>query len=289
MFKSITSAFSKLYQSVTSLLPESFTGNMQDPETVAQLEKILLSADMGTTTTKTIIEKLKKSPNADTRAALGEILTSTIANKIYHAPETILMLVGLNGSGKTTSAAKLAALYQSQGKKVLLVAADTFRAAAVEQLEQWAGRLNIKLIKGAPNQDPASVVYQACTEFKTGSYDTMIIDTAGRLQTKINLMKELEKIRRTITKQLPEAPVTTLLTVDSMLGQNSFEQARLFHEATPLDGVILTKFDGTGKGGIVFAITEQLSIPVAYITFGEQPENISKFDSQEFINRLVQP
>ena len=194
--------------------------------------------------------------------------------------------MGINGSGKTTFAAKLASHLKGLNKKVLLVAADTFRAAATEQLQSWGDRLSVEVVTGKENQDPASVVYAGCEAYKQGNYDALIIDTAGRLQTKVNLMKELEKIRKILSKQLPDKKIATLLTVDAMLGQNSFDQAKLFKESTNVNGIVLTKMDGTGKGGIVFSITEQLKIPIAYISFGEQPDQLAHFDSEAYLKEL---
>ena len=196
-------------------------------------------------------------------------------------------MVGINGSGKTTFAGKLAHKYAQESKKVLLVAADTFRAAAPEQLQEWSDTVGVDMVRGTQNQDPASVVCSGCEKFKTDQYDILIIDTAGRLHTKTNLMNELTKINRVITKQLPDKTVNTLLTIDSMLGQNSFEQAKLFHESTDLSGLVLTKMDGTGKGGIVFAITDELAIPIWYITFGEQLNQLKLFDKNEYVDNLL--
>ena len=190
-------------------------------------------------------------------------------------------------AGKTTCAAKLAYVYTQQGKRVLLVAADTFRAAACEQLQAWAQKINVGIVLDTTAQDPASVVFKGCEEFKKGGYDILIIDTAGRLQTKANLMQELAKIKRVITKHFPEESIDTLLTIDSMLGQNSFEQAKLFKESTQVNGIILTKMDATGKGGIVFGIADQLEIPIAYIAFGEQSNQIKPFDKDEYIDSLL--
>jgi fused signal recognition particle receptor len=199
----------------------------------------------------------------------------------------IYLLVGINGSGKTTCVAKLAHLFKNQGKKVLLVAADTFRAAAPEQLAAWATATNATLVIGTPGQEPASVVFAGCEVFAEGEHDIMIIDTAGRLQTKTNLMRELEKMRRIIEKKAPNASVCTLLTIDAMLGQNSLEQARVFHESTPLDGIILTKMDGTGKGGIVFAIMHELKIPIVFMTYGEKLEDMAQFNLTDYITSLL--
>jgi fused signal recognition particle receptor len=200
----------------------------------------------------------------------------------------VFVLVGINGSGKTTFAGKLAHKLKQEGNNVLLVAADTFRAAAPEQLTAWAQNIGVDIVLGTPNQDPAAVVFAGCERFKKENYDAIIIDTAGRLHTKTNLMNELAKIKRVITKQLPDKSITTLLTIDAMLGQNSFEQAKLFKECTDVNGIVLTKMDGTGKGGIVFAIAHQLHIPIAYISFGEQLDNIKLFDAQEYVHDLLE-
>lgn len=295
MFSFLKNTLSKIYSAVTSPLATLFGKKTINEETLKELEILLLAADTGVATTRTIIAQLRQtwqkgeiSEGKGLKDAIEPILTTLITTEnepLYSAP--IDLLVGINGSGKTTCVGKLAAHYASQGKKVLLVAADTFRAAAPEQLQTWADRTKSKLILGTPGQDPAAVVFNGCEEFKKGGYDKLIIDTAGRLHTKANLMNELSKIRRIISKQLPNTPVNTLLTIDAMLGQNSFEQAKLFKESTNVNGIILTKMDGTGKGGIVFAIAQELQIPIAYITFGEQLEQIKKFDSKEYIHDLL--
>jgi fused signal recognition particle receptor len=199
----------------------------------------------------------------------------------------VFLLVGINGAGKTTSAAKLAYYWMQQGKKVLLVAADTFRAAAVEQLSTWAHRHMIPIVSGTQGQDPASVIFAGCQQFIQDHYDILIIDTAGRLQTKINLMHELTKIKRVISKQLPSTSMSTLLTVDALLGQNSLSQATVFKENTEVNGVILTKMDSTGKGGIVFALAHDLHIPIAYCTFGEHIEQIALFNNKNYVYELL--
>jgi len=249
---------------------------------------------MGVKTTKLIINKLNESfgsgeitKGQDLKEALQKYLIEAISLKQMNANNELFLLVGINGSGKTTFAAKLANQFISQGKKVLLVAGDTFRAAAVEQLADWAKKIGASIEIGKPEQDPSSVVFAGCQRYKNENFDILIIDTAGRLQTKVNLMKELEKIKKVIEKQLPEKKVLTLLTIDSMLGQNSFEQANLFNQSTNLDGLILTKMDGTGKAGIAFAIVQELKIPVKYICFGEKLEQISDFDAQSYVEQLL--
>lgn len=295
MFSFITNSLKKLYTTLTTPLQKIFAQDRIDAQTLADLERILIEADTGVATTKSIIASIKKAAEEGKinegkdikqllRHALLDIITQSTFTD-YHAP--IILLVGINGSGKTTCVSKLAHRFTQTGKRVLLVAADTFRAAATEQLVSWARAINVDIVKGEGQQDPASVIFQGCQKFLQGSYDHMIIDTAGRLQTKVNLMKELEKIRRVIGKQLPNIKICTLLTIDSMLGQNSFEQAKLFHESTPLDGIILTKMDGTGKGGIICAITQSIHVPIAYISYGEQVEALAPFDAKKYVATIL--
>lgn len=295
MFSFIKDTLNKIYTSVTSRVHALFTRETIDQDTLKELEQILIQADTGVKTTKKILAALQQkvgsgeiAKGSDLQDALEKELLALLEQQKPITPTPVYLLVGINGSGKTTFAGKLAHKYHTAGKRVLLVAADTFRAAATEQLEQWAKRTNADIVTGQGASDPAAVVFQGCEKFKNGAYDILIIDTAGRLQTKTNLMKELEKIKRVITKQLPDTPVTTLLTIDAMLGQNSFEQARLFHESTQLDGLVLTKIDGTGKGGIIFAITQELGIPVAYLSFGEKIDALKPFKHYEFVKELIQ-
>lgn len=295
MFNFIKTTLKKIYSQFASKISALFSRSSIDEETLKELEKILISADTGVKTSKEIIENIKKKYSKgeisnidDLKSALTSELQSILSIKSYDYKADIYLLVGINGSGKTTFASKLGAYLQNLNKKVLFVAADTFRAAAQEQLNKWGQKLNISVIKGKENQDPASVVYTGCTEFINGSYDCLIIDTAGRLQTKVNLMKELEKIKKTIIKQLPDKKISTLLTIDSMLGQNSFEQAKVFNESTQVDGIVLTKMDGTAKGGIVFSISQELKIPVAFISFGEKIADLKLFDPNQYIANLLE-
>ncbi len=295
MFNFIKNKLQKIYTAVTSKLASFFGQATVDEATLKELEKLLIAADTGVATTRTIIEQLRAGIKRGTiqegeslRTALEPILNDVLQQGGTPNLETnVFLLVGINGSGKTTFAAKLAHLHAQAGKKVLFVAADTFRAAAPEQLNCWAERTGADIVLGKPNQDPASVVFEGCQKFKTGNYDVLIIDTAGRLQTKSHLMDELGKIGRVVAKQLPDSAIATLLTVDSMLGQNSFEQAKLFQESTNVNGIVLTKMDGTGKGGIVFAIAHELHIPIAYITFGEQPDQLKHFNAQDYVHELL--
>jgi fused signal recognition particle receptor len=294
VFNFIKNQLKKIYTSISSKLSGLFSSHQVDTQTLKFLERILLEADTGVATTRSLITKLESdvksgliTQGADLKQALFTELLNIATQKEYTPNAPIVLFVGINGSGKTTTAAKMAAQLKNNGKKVLLVAGDTFRAAATEQLREWANKIGVDIVIGAENQDPASVIFSACEKYQTEKYDILIIDTAGRLQTKTNLMKELEKIGKTINRQLPNTKISTLLTVDAMLGQNSFDQAQLFNESTRLDGIVLTKLDGTGKGGIVFSIMQKLQVPVAYITFGEQLENIKTFNAQQYVTELL--
>lgn len=303
MFSLFKTVYEKLHTVIAQKIAALFGRTSIDQATLDELERLLIVADVGTTMTKNIIKRLQKNveigtivSGADLHAELARILREALQALPYnHSGNGVIVLIGVNGSGKTSSAAKLAYKYKKMGKKVLLVAADTFRAAAVEQLATWAERIDVDIVRGSEKQDPAAVVFVGCEQFRSGNYDVMIIDTAGRLQNKINLMNELAKVRRVIDKQINKTkepgeniiPITTLLTVDSMLGQNSFEQAKIFGEAAPLDGIILTKMDGSAKGGMILSIGAQLAVPIAYVSFGEQIEMIKEFNVDEFVNGLL--
>jgi len=295
MFSFIKNSLKKIYSGITSQLGTLFGKKTIDEAALKKLEVILLSADTGVQTTRSIITQLKKkhlngelTEGASLKEALRELLHSTLSKPKAPAHNgNVFVLVGINGSGKTTVASKLAHHYFMQGEKVLLVAADTFRAAATQQLAQWAEKTGVAIEQGSDNQDPASVVFRGCDRFKKEEFDILIIDTAGRLHTKSHLMDELAKIKRVIDKKLPLQSVRTLLTIDGMLGQNSFEQAKLFKECSAVDGIVLTKMDGTGKGGIVFAIADELEIPIWYLTFGERVDQLKLFDTNEYISNLL--
>jgi len=257
MFNFIKNKLTKVYNQFTSKVNTIFSKKQINESSLKELEIILLSADTGIKTTRTIVEQLKEQ-HKQGKIQEGESLKAALEKQLLEilslqakpelsTDQKVYLLVGINGSGKTTFAAKLANKYKQNGKKVLLVAADTFRAAATEQLEKWARSTGVEIITGTENQDPASVVFKGCEKYKAENFDVIIIDTAGRLQTKINLMKELEKIKKIIKRHLPNETINTLLTIDAMLGQNSLEQAKIFHEATDVSGIILTKMDGTAK------------------------------------------
>jgi fused signal recognition particle receptor len=270
-----------------------------DDETWERLEEALIAADVGARTTAEIVEQLEREVQGGDLAG-GEALSARLAALLAQAARageeridltaspSVILVVGVNGTGKTTSAGKLAWHLRTQlGQRVVLGAADTFRAAAVEQLEQWAGRAQAGFVKGEPGADPGAVAYDAvATGMREGS-DVILIDTAGRLHTQDNLMAELTKVRRVIAKQLPDAPHETLLTVDATTGQNGLRQAKLFAEAVDVTGIVLTKLDGTAKGGIALAIARELGIPVKLIGIGEQVEDLRPFDAEDFARALL--
>ena len=294
MFNFIKSTFKALYKKCISRFAALFSKKEVNNDTLLELEEILLSSDVGVSVTRKIINAVKEDlektdlNGEDLQSIIYNQLT-TIMNSVVTNQKTaeVIFLVGINGSGKTTLAGKLAHRYIYQGKKVVLVAADTFRSAAVEQLQMFAEKTKSFFVKGEANQDPASVLYKGIQEFKKQQADILIIDTAGRLQTKINLMHELEKMKRVLAKNLPDKKYSTLLTVDAILGQNSFEQAKIFKEVVDVSGIVLTKMDSSSKGGIVVAIADTLKIPVFYISFGEKITDLKQFNSQQYINDLL--
>ena len=270
-----------------------------DQSTLDDLEPVLLAADIGSATTAIILENLRQRAlrvgieSGDElkvllRAELQAVLDQ-VARPVTHpvtAPE-VIMMVGVNGTGKTTTSGKLAQLFTTEGRSVLLCAADTFRAAAIEQLEVWATRSGVQIIKTKQGGDPSAALYDACTAAKARGTQVLIVDTAGRLHTKTDLMKELDKMRRTAEKLVPGAPHQTLLVMDATTGQNGLQQARLFTEAARVSGIVLTKLDGTAKGGIVLAIATELGLPVVYAGTGEKIDDLIPFDSKSFIDSLV--
>jgi fused signal recognition particle receptor len=270
-----------------------------DQASLDQLEPRLLAADIGSATTAIIMENLRQRAlrtGIESGAQLKQLLKAElkqildgVSHPIQHptTPPEVILMVGVNGTGKTTTTGKLAALFRSQNKSVLLCAADTFRAAAIEQLEVWAQRSDVPIIKTKQGGDPSAALYDACAAAKARNTDVLIADTAGRLHTKSDLMKELDKMRRTAEKLVPGAPHQTFLVMDATTGQNGLQQARLFTEAARVTGIVLTKLDGTAKGGIVLAIATELKLPVIYAGVGEKIEDLIPFDSATFIDSLL--
>ncbi len=268
-----------------------------DEDTLEELEELLICADVGYNATETIIEKLRertkeeKAKDAPTAIALlKEILIEMIGEKqplqITPSPAVILV-IGVNGVGKTTSIAKISHLLKEQGKSVLLAAADTFRAGAIDQLQVWADRAEVELIKQSEGSDPAAVVYDAIAAAKKRGSDILIVDTAGRLHNKKNLMNELAKINRVIDRELPGVTRETLLVLDATTGQNAVNQAKEFKNAADITGLVLTKLDGTAKGGIIFSIKEELNLPVKFIGVGEHMDDLQEFDPAGFVDALI--
>jgi fused signal recognition particle receptor len=267
-----------------------------------EVEEILIAADVGVDASATLVaglgralrERGGEATMEDVAATLRDQVASLLAAQATDAspwggPPHVVLMVGVNGVGKTTSIAKLAYLHKQQGRRVLVAAADTFRAAAVEQLATWTQRVGVDLVKQAMGADPAAVTFDALASAATRGHDLVIVDTAGRLQTKENLMRELEKIARVCARQVDGAPHETLLCLDATTGQNGIAQAREFAQAVPLSGIVLTKLDGTAKGGVVVAIAQQLALPVRYIGTGEGLEDFAAFDPEGFAAALFDP
>lgn len=270
-----------------------------DAGTLEEVEAALLAADLGMAMTTQIVDAVKKAYESQGSAGLGvfniarqEVEKSLASNnaellKAASGP-TIVSIVGVNGTGKTTTAAKLAHLTQARGQTALLAACDTFRAAAIEQIKLWGARLKVEVVAGAYGADAAAVAHDAVTAAQARQADYLFIDTAGRLHTKHNLMLELQKLHRVIGKQLPGAPHEVLLVLDANTGMNALNQAREFHKAVPLTGLIVTKLDGTSKGGMVVAIQKELGLPIKFIGLGEQPDDLQPFDAKQFAQALFE-
>lgn len=265
------------------------------------LEELLILGDVGIDLTETLIKRLKQraideriSRTSELRAVFSNLLIDQLREvkgmgdplDVSQKPAVILM-IGVNGSGKTTTAGKLAAQLKKEGKKVLLAAADTFRAAAIEQLKAWGERTDVRVIAQSQDSDPAAVVFDAIMAAKAGNYDVIIADTAGRLHTKSNLMEELAKVYRIVKREIPEGPAEALIVLDAVTGQNGFMQAETFSKVMPVTGVVLTKFDNTSKGGIILAIAEKLRMPIRYVGLGEKVDDLQLFDPKIFIETLL--
>jgi len=288
---------SKTHKVLSTDINELFAGNRKiGDELLEELEELLITSDMGVRTTMDLIQSIsKKSSEISSADQLKQALKENILvllNSEKPCPQKtttkphVIMVIGVNGVGKTTTIGKLAAKFVASGKKVIIAAADTFRAAAVEQLAIWAQRAGVEIVKHKEMSDPAAVAYDGIEAAVARGADVVLVDTAGRLHTKKNLMEELKKIKRAISKKLPEAPHEILLVLDATTGQNALSQAELFHNALDVTGIALTKLDGTAKGGIVVSICNTLEIPLKYIGIGEKIEDLQEFDSVRFVNAL---
>ena len=317
-FKRLKNGLSKTRDSFVSGIDSLFTGFSEiDDDFYEELEELLVMGDIGINTTMSIIDGLKervKEEKIKEASACKQLLIDTIKEQMqihedayeFEHKKSVLLLIGVNvtplsppitlnalligvkGVGKTTSVGKLAGQFKNQGKKVMLAAADTFRAGAIDQLKEWANRAGVDIIAGQEGSDPAAIVYDAVAAAKARDVDILLCDTAGRLHNKKNLMAELHKIHTIIEKEYPEALLETMIVVDGTTGQNALAQAKEFSEVADVSGVILTKLDGTAKGGIAIAIQSELSIPVKYIGIGEQIGDLQRFDAEEFVNALFE-
>lgn len=292
----------KTRQSFTEKLNDIFARYRQvDEDFFEELEEVLIMSDVGVTTVMDLIDELRfevQRKNVKEVEEMREVISEKLV-EIYYGDDdesieainyqddlTIILVVGVNGVGKTTSIGKLAAQLKNDGKEVLLAAGDTFRAGAIEQLEEWGKRSGVDVVKQTEGSDPAAVIFDAIKAAKSRNVDVLICDTAGRLQNKVNLMNELAKIQRVIQRELPEAPHEVLLVLDATTGQNALSQAKTFSEVTDVSGIVLTKLDGTAKGGIVLAIRNELNIPVKLVGFGEQINDLKAFDAHAFVYGL---
>lgn len=297
-FEKLKSGLKKTSDAISERVNEVFSVFVKvDEELFENLEEALIMADLGVETSDYIIEELRSRVKLkhitdgnvvkeELKAVIADILSEQDSQMHVETKPSVILVIGVNGVGKTTSIGKIAMHYKNQGKNVLLAAADTFRAAAIDQLDVWADRCGCDIIKHKENSDPAAVVFDACTAAKARGTDILICDTAGRLHNKKNLMAELEKINRVISRELPEADRETLLVLDATTGQNAVSQAKLFSEAAEITGIALTKLDGTAKGGIVIAISKEQEIPVKFIGVGEGIDDLQLFDATDFAKAL---
>ena len=298
-FRKLVSGLSKTRDNIVSGMDSIFHGFSQiDDDFYEELEEVLIMGDLGVQATDDILEDLKakvKEQHIKEPVQCREILIESIKEQMdvgetayeFEEKTSVVMVIGVNGVGKTTTIGKLAGKLRAQGKKVVLAAADTFRAAAGEQLKEWAHRAQADLIGGQEGSDPASVVFDAVASAKAKHADVLLIDTAGRLHNKKNLMEELKKMNRIIDREYPDAHRETLVVLDATTGQNALQQAKEFNEVADITGIVLTKMDGTAKGGIAVAIQAELGIPVKYIGVGETIDDLQKFDSDTFVNALL--
>jgi len=300
-FERLKRGLSKTHESIVGRMDTLLLGKKRiDTDTLEELEEILITADLGVKTTvdliRTLEARLKRDELQDgaalKKALKEEILLRLVAHsaplEVSGKTPFVILVIGVNGVGKTTTIGKLAAKYAGEGKRVLLAAGDTFRAAAAEQLELWAQRVGADIVRHKEGADPSAVVFDACKAATARGCDVLIIDTAGRMHTKVNLMEEMKKIRRVLTREIPDAPHETLLVLDAATGQNALSQAKLFKEAAFVSGVVLTKLDGSAKGGIVVAVSHEYALPIRFIGVGEAVEDLREFDPAQFVEALFQ-
>lgn len=297
-FSRLVRGLSKTSDKLVGGMGAIFLGRKEiDDELLDELEELFITSDIGVKTATDIIESVRdevsrnilKNPEelkAALKKKLEAILSIDNGLKVVDKKPYVILIVGVNGTGKTTSIAKLAKMFKDEGNSVALVAGDTFRAAAIDQLAEWAGRIGIPIIRQQEGSDAAAVIYDGIEHAKAKGYDVVICDTAGRLHTKTNLMEELKKVERVIKKSMPDAPHETLLVLDATSGQNAVQQADIFNKTTPLSGIVLTKLDGTAKGGVIVGIVDELGIPVKFIGFGEGMEDLRPFEAHTFIEAL---
>ena len=302
-FRNLDQSLRRSRQSFFARIDDLFSQSALDEDLWDELEALLIEADVGVETTEGIIERLRQQIKderiRDTESAIKALKTDMVeallsaggSGGLKFAPAglTVILIVGVNGSGKTTTIAKLANYFTAQGKKVMLAAADTFRAAAIDQLKIWGERVNAPVVSHQPGADPGAVVFDAMESAQARGIDVLLVDTAGRLHTKSNLMEELAKIRRIISRRIPDAPHETLLVLDATTGQNGVIQARQFLASAGLTGLVLAKLDGTAKGGIVFAIASQLKLPIRFVGTGETADDLAEFDPNQFVEALLKP
>ena len=300
-FQKLSAGLSKTREAVTGRL-DRLLGRAADPALLDELEVALISADLGLPVVERIMDQLRtqmRGGNFSSAESVRELLRRSILDILLPAQSApmhqlvaqgphpfVILVVGVNGVGKTTTIAKLTQRFRQEGKSPLLVAGDTFRAAAIDQLQVWADRINVDLIRHRPGSDPAAVAYDGMTAAKARGSEVLLIDTAGRLHTKTNLMEELRKIKRVVAQECPGAPHEVLLVLDATVGQNAIAQAKQFHQAVGVTGIALTKLDGTARGGIVVAIVDTLKIPVRLIGVGEAAEDLQDFDAKAFVDAL---
>lgn len=299
-FSRLVQGLSKTRDNIVHGIDSIFSGfSTIDDDFYEELEEILIMADLGINTTTAIVENLRekvKKEKIKDPTLCRQLLIDSMKEQMelgenaydFESKKSVILLIGVNGVGKTTTAGKLAGQLKNQGKKVMVAAADTFRAAAIEQLTEWANRANVEIIAQKEGSDPAAVIYDAVTAAKSRNTDVLLCDTAGRLHNKKNLMEELKKINRVIDREYPDAYRETLVVLDGTTGQNALAQAREFKDVADITGIILTKLDGTAKGGIAIAIQSELGIPVKYIGIGEQIDDLQKFNAEDFVNALFE-